>query len=580
MAFNLFKFDKPESIENPNMEENASAKFPYKVSLNRIKIILIIFLIMIALIFIRLVTLQIFEAQANTEAAIDTRTISYKVAPKRGTIYDRNGNVLAYSKEAKTVYANPSEIDNDNDTASKLAKHLGGDISDYTDMISDHSKKFVYIKRRIDTEVGDELNKENLKGIYLQEDQKRIYPYGRCAGQIIGACNIDGDGMCGLELYYDDVLRGSTGKTVRQQGNQGMPIPGGTLQEIAVIDGQDIMISVDVELQQKMEETLESWNQKIGTTSMHSILMDPTNGEIYAAASLPLLNPADLSKAEDGATDLKCISTTFEPGSTFKTVSATSMLENNAITPDTEIYCPNIIQADEYYIKDAHDRASQTYTFRQIIEESSNVGISLATEKMGYDKLYDKIIRYNLNKKTGVDYPGDTSGYLLDYNKWSKVNAYNISFGQGVTVTPLEMTRFYAGIAVGGVEKTPHFLMRYLQAEKDEQYSEEDVIDNKAALPVVVDLLRSVVINGTGQLAKIDGYGVAGKTGTGEIADSNGKYISGAYYSSFVGYLSQASVPMLCFVGGEKAPPETSVTQVWKDIMTMTIERLKIAGQE
>ena len=133
---------------------------------------------------------------------------------------------------------------------------MGGKESDYADLINDKSKKFVYIKRRIEVEDGDKLDNEKIKGIYVQEDQKRVYPYGRVAGQIVGACNIDGDGLCGLELYYDDVLRGSTGKTVRQQGNAGMPIPGGTVQETAVIDGQDIMITVDVELQQRLEDVL------------------------------------------------------------------------------------------------------------------------------------------------------------------------------------------------------------------------------------------------------------------------------------------------------------------------------------
>ena len=130
---------------------------------------------------------------------------------------------------------------------------------------------------------------------------------------------------------------------------------------------------------------------------MHSILMDPTNGEIYAAASLPLLNPADLSSAEEGATDLKCISTTYEPGSTFKTLAATAILENGAMTPDSEVYCPNSIVADEFVVKDAHDRADQTFTLRQIIEKSSNVGISLSTEQLGWDKYHDKLLQYKVN---------------------------------------------------------------------------------------------------------------------------------------------------------------------------------------
>lgn len=295
---------------------------------------------------------------------------------------------------------------------------------------------------------------------------------------------------------------------------------------------------------------------------MHSILMDPTNGEIYAAASLPLLNPADLNSAQEGATDLKCISTTFEPGSTFKTLAATAIMEYGALSPESEIYCPYSINADEYTVKDVRDRSSQSFTFRQIMERSSNVGISLSTEMLGFDKYYQKLKEYRITEKTGIDYPGDYNGYLKDVNQWSKIQSYNITFGQGITCTPMQLSKFYSALANNGYEETPHFLMRYLQAEKDEEYEEYEIIKNKEAVAVVDDILRSVVINGTGQLANIPGYGVAGKTGTGEIADNNGKYISGAYYASFVGFLSQASVPMLCFVGGERAPTDSVVTMV------------------
>ena len=146
-------------------------------------------------------------------------------------------------------------------------------------------------------------------------------------------------------------------------------------------------------------------------------MIDPTNGEIYAAASLPLLNPSDLSNAEEGATDLKCISTVFEPGSTFKTFAATAILEHDALKPESEIYCPNSIYADDFEVKDAHDRADQTFTFRQIIEKSSNVGISLATEKLGWEKYHDKLLQYKVTEETGVDYPGDSGGYMLDFDK-------------------------------------------------------------------------------------------------------------------------------------------------------------------
>lgn len=399
------------------LQEDTSGRVFFKTSKSRVYFI-IIFCAVIGIILIgRLFWLQIIDAEHNKKAAVQTRTISYKTYPKRGTIYDRNGNVLAYSKDAKTVYANPSEVDNVNETSEKLVQTIGGKASDYVDLLKDSNKKFVYIKRRIEVDQGKKVDELKLKGIYTQDDQKREYPYGQNAGQIVGACNFDGDGLCGLELYYDDVLRGTTGKTEKQQGLEGMPIPGGVVQNTKVVDGQDIMITIDIELQQKVEQVIQDKNKRMGSTSMSAMVVDPRNGEIYAAASLPLLDPNKIEKAEQGATDLKCISTNHEPGSTFKTISTMGIIENNALTPDSKFYCPATLNADEYKISDVHRKRDTEYTLRQILAESSNVGMALATERMGFDKLADKIKEYGIVDKTGVDFPGDTNGYMLDFAK-------------------------------------------------------------------------------------------------------------------------------------------------------------------
>ncbi|MDO5329424.1 MAG: penicillin-binding protein 2 [Coriobacteriia bacterium] len=544
---------------------------------NRIKIVIGVFLVVVIIVFFRLIWLQIIDAEPNKKAAIESRTVTYTTNPKRGTIYDRNGNVLAFSKEAKTIYANPSEIENVDSVAKDLSSELGGKIDDYKDLINDKNKKFVYIKRRLDIDKIDGLESKKIKGIYLIDDTKREYPYGEIAGQIVGTCNIDGDGLCGLELQYDDILRGSKGTTVVQQGQAGMPIPGGKVQETESVDGQDLMISIDIELQQKMQEYVAAYDQKISAESTHALVMDPTNGEIYAACSTPYLNPKDTNNIKQGATELRPISSTFEPGSTFKTVSASALLENNAVKPEEEFNCPSDLFADGYYVSDAHKRGAQTFTFKQIIERSSNVGISLATERMGFVKFYDKIIKYQFDEAPGTDFPGDTKGYISPQEQWSKIQSYNVTFGQGITVTPMQMTRFYSALANNGYEVTPHFLMRYLQTSNDVEYESKDVIENKNSIPITVDLLKSVVDNGTGEYARIDGYGVAGKTGTGEIADSNGKYLSGIYYNSFIGFLSQATQPLICYVGGQHVPSEIAMTPLFKDIMKFAIERFKIS---
>ncbi|MEG0026833.1 MAG: penicillin-binding transpeptidase domain-containing protein, partial [Raoultibacter sp.] len=185
----------------------------------------------------------------------------------------------------------------------------------------------------------------------------------------------------------------------------------------------------------------------------------------------------------------------------------------------------------------------------------------------------------NLNEETGVDYPGEAAGYLLNQKNWSTIQAYNISFGQGVSVTPLQMTRFYGALTNKGVECTPHFLIAKPQSKEEITYPTEDVIENKAAIPTLTSMLETVVSDGTGKPARIEGYSPAGKTGTAEYADESGGYVKGSYNISFIGYLPHTNSQLVCFVGATEVPGDRSTAAVFKDIMTFAIDRYKITPQ-
>ncbi len=528
------------------------------------------------LLLFKLIFSQIVEAEQYRDLALNTRTVSYKTTAKRGSIFDRNGNVLAYSVDTVTISANPNKISNKSQVSNEIFECIGGNAQEYFDLLNQDST-FVYIKHNCDTEQSSNLKNKKIDGIYFDDDQKRIYPYGVNAGQIIGAVNIDGDGICGLELYYNEVLKGTSGNTITQQGAGGMQIPGATIQKSDSSDGQDIMLTIDIELQQKVEEYLTSYRSKVSAKSGHATVADPQTGEIYACASLPLFDPNNISNAESGSTELKDVSSTYEPGSTFKIVSAMAALENNTFKPDDVIFCPYQLKAYEYSIKDAFDRGDASMSFKEIIARSSNVGISLIVEKLGFEKLYEKILKYNLNNKTNIDFPGDTTGYLTEPSEWSKIQAYNISFGQGITLTPMQLMRFFCSIANNGVEPTPHFLLKYLQSSNDVDYPSTDVVENKQAIPSLIQMMRGVVDSesGTGTKARINGYGVAGKTGTAQIADGSGRYISGKYYSSFIGFLSTASTPLICSCSMDVVE-NGSVTELFHQIMTFAISRYQI----
>lgn len=317
--------------------------------------------------------------------------------------------------------------------------------------------------------------------------------------------------------------------------------------------------------------------------------MDGGTGEIYAAASLPLLNPADRTNMEADAPKLKCVTDLFEPGSIFKSVSAMAILEAGTMTPDTELFCPSSIEADGYVITDAHERGDATYTLQQIMDQSSNIGISLATENAtvgdvsGFRNLYNKINEYNLHTKTGVDYPGEGEagteylGNLLPFDDWSKVTAYNVSFGQGLSLTPLQITRFYGALVNDGVECTPHFLLSKPQSGETAEYGSDAVIKDKKAIDDLTSMLKTVVTEGTGKAAAIDGFNVAGKTSTAEIYDEkNGGYRKGVYNLAFTGFLADSSSQLVCFVGANEVPTDGVVTPIFKDIMTTAIDRFNI----
>lgn len=563
---------------------------------NRAFVPILIFAALALIVFFRLFYLQVIVAGEYSEQAEEARLVSIDVDARRGTIYDRNGTVLAISVDATTVYCNPSEVNDAGRAAQLLSETLGGQIADYLGTLTQSNLSFAYLAQKIDVEVAQDLeaklDEAQVKGVYFLDDTRREYPNGQVGGQIIGACEIAVDeesgteyysGISGLEAYYDDILSGTPGRYVAERGQYGVPIPGGVHEDTPAVDGQDIVISLDITLQGYLEERLAQGVADIEGTGGNAVVMDAGTGEIYAAASTPYFNPADRSVVEEGATQLKSVTDLLEPGSIFKTVSTLAVLETGTYGPDDEIFCPSYITADGYTISDAHARGDQTMTLRQILDQSSNVGISLAVEEMGFQELYDHIVKYGLHKRTGVDYPGegeagtDALGYLVPFDEWSRVTGYNVSFGQGISVTPLQMTRFYGAIINDGVACTPHFLISKPQTGENPEYATEQIVENTSVLPTMIDMLKTVVTDGTGTAAAIDGFEVAGKTSTAEIYDEeNGGYRKGVYNICFTGFLADSSSQLVCFVGANEVPGDRVVTPVFKDIMTTAIDRFKI----
>lgn len=555
-------------MDNESGEKASSVRRPQRY-------IRILFLVIAAVFLVRLVYLQVIVSPAYTAMAEESRTINFPITPKRGTIYDRNGQILAVSVDCTTIYCNPSEVTDPRHEASMIATVLEEDEDHYEALLSREPSTFVYIERQADVEKAQRLKEMDLDGIYFIADSRREYPNGGVGGQVIGVCDVDGNGITGLELYYDEMLRGTPGKYSAERGEKGAPIPGGVHEDTPAKDGEDIMISLDIRLQTKVEEALEKGLATYEGKQGSSVLIDGDTGEIYAACSYPYLDPTDRANSMVGSDNLRAITEAFEPGSIFKSLSALTVLNERAVEPDDIIFCPAELEADEYVITDAHERPDVDMTFATILNQSSNVGISLATEKAGFDKLNAMIERMKITEKTGVDYPGEATPVMPSFNEWAYVTGCNISFGQGLAATPLSMARFYGAVAADGLVCTPHFLIAKPQSGEWMEYDSEQVLDDPVAMDKLKTMLQGVVNEGTGTDAAIDGYDVAGKTSTAEIAQDGG-YAEDRYNLCFAGFIDNSNSNLACFVSANDIAYEGKMASVFHDIMIEAIDLYNI----
>jgi cell division protein FtsI (penicillin-binding protein 3) len=547
-----------------------------------------------------------------SEAQRSGETILYA---KRGRILDRNGNVLAETTDAMTIYAVPQEIKDPQATARVLADVLGGEYDDYYAKLSEaklnKDTTFVYILQKADVALAealqargheykerhmpfvhvfqnaelaldealqacdqglegqsatetraqgfpDETSRAALHGIYYLKDTRRVYPHGAIGAQIIGMVGTDNTGLFGLEYMYDAVLRGTNGKLATEYSLQkenrpasGQPIPGSARERVEPIDGKDIVVSLDIELQQYVESELVRVGTEREAEGGNVLVLEGATGEITAAASLPLADRDNMDEEmiASGATTLKAICWGYEPGSIFKPLTAAAILEEGAMGIEDGLFAPAYRSIDGYTISDSHPRPDKDMSFRTIIAESSNVGISLAKERISDETYASYLKRFGIGQPTHVDFSGEETGILAPWETWSAVQSANISFGQGVTVSSLQVASFYGAVANDGIKYQPHFLVEQPQvltqlniADKSER------IMPSATARTLEDMLISVVTDGTGKTAGIEGYVVAGKTGTAEKAAPNPAdgYLRNSYIVSFVGYLAESPNKLVC----------------------------------
>lgn len=543
------------------------------------KVATFFFLAIVAVFLLRLLYLQVVVSGEYAANASEVRTINFTNTAHRGTIYDRNGSVLAISVDAISIYCNPVEVTNIDYEAGKIADVLDGEKEDYAKILGSEGRTFIYIERQADVVKADQLKKLALDGVYFLKDSRREYPNGSVGGQVIGACDVNGNGLCGLELQYDEILKGKNGIYSAERGEDGTPIPGGVHEDVAATDGEDIIISLDINLQGIVEQAVEKGIERNGKNKKGSaVVMDSENGDIYAICSYPYLDPTDLANSYIGSDRLTPIVQSFEPGSVFKSFTALSVLSKGALSPESTLYVPKELEADEYTITDAHEREASVMSFSQILDVSSNVGISLAVDTVGFEDLYSILKSFKISESTGVDFPGEDAGTLHNVSQWSKVGGYNIAFGQGLTSTPLQITRAYSAIANDGIMVKPHFLINKPQSDGWIDYETEQVITDTESLKTLRKMLRGVVTSGTGKSADIPGYDVVGKTSTAQIAEAGG-YAENKWNLCFAGFIDNSSSSLVAFVGASEVEYEGNMSSTFHDIMTEAIDLYRIVPE-
>ena len=514
----------------------------------RFTFLLFAFAMLLLAVTARLVWIQLIAAPRYSALATSQRMRDMELPARRGTIYDREGEPLAVSVDAKTVYAAPNTVKDKQGTADALASLLGGDAKVYLKKL-ERDSGFVYIARKVDMESATALEAMKLEGIGFLDDSRRMYPSGELACQVLGFVGMDGGGLAGIEKRYDDVLGGRPGVLLGERDPYGRQIPGGVQKSIDSVDGHDIVLTIDKDIQYhaqvELAAAVKKWQAKSGSV----VVMNPQTGEIYAMASTPGYNPNDFSKADASAFRNRPISDAYEPGSTIKSLTAAAVLDKGIFTPQSKLKLPPTLQVAGRTIHESHPRPPVTWTVTDIVTNSSNVGAVMLGMKLGKTGLYDYFSRFGLTEATGVDYPGEARGWLPEPSLWSNSSIANIPFGQGVSTTALQLVRAIGAIANEGVLVTPHFLLEVpQQPDFKPVWPQRRAISQKAAADTTGVLAR-VVTEGTGAQAAVSGYTVAGKTGTAQVALSNGRgYAKGTYIASFIGYLPADDAQVLISV--------------------------------
>ena len=521
----------------------------------RIRFFFLLVLCICIIIVIRVFYIQVIEYDRLNTLAESLWSRKLPIGADRGEIYDRNGKVLATNLTTTSLVLIPNQIANKEETAQKLSEILQ---SDYEDMLAHVSKKTSIERvhpegRQLSYDIASQIDELGLDGVYLVKESKRYYPYGDVLSHVLGYVGIDNQGLSGIELTYDEYLTGEDGAIKYFSDGKGNRLELSEVYEKPQ-NGINLQLTIDLDLQLAAERELDNVMSKYTPEHAMILAMDPDTGEVLAMASRPNFDPNSYQDYDTETINRNLpIWMTYEPGSTFKIMTLTSSIEEKTVNLFEDTYYDSgSIHVDGATIHCWKSGGHGAQTYLNVVENSCNPGFVTLGQKLGVNTLMNYITKFGFGEKTGIDLNGESNGILFNPNKMGPVELATTSFGQGISVTPIQQVTAVSAAINGGTLYEPFLVREMLEPETDAViYSKEPVVKRNVISEETSELVRfaleSVVANGSGRNAYIENYRVGGKTGTAQKVQ-DGHYMDGNYILSFIGFMPADDPEIVVYV--------------------------------
>lgn len=510
-------------------------------------------LIVVLLASAKLVDIQVFNAEAYAETSVRQRVRTVALPATRGRIYDRDGEVLATSVDAATIYADPRAFRASVTTsgialpaaadAAIVAQSLAGLLGVAPDELQERLTRdahFVYLGRQLPFETGEAIRALQIPGIGVLTEPKRVYPGGMLAAQILGFTGVDGEGLQGLEQRFDSVLVGEPGTLVMERALGGLEIPSGTRDLVPATVGTDVVLTIDRQIQHAAEVAANEAMERHSASGASVVVIDVANGDILAMASTPGFDANSRQMFDGDSYRNRAATDMFEPGSAQKVFTLAAAIEEGFVSASTVMDTPLAITIHNKRFGEIYRREDQAFTLTEILASSSNVGTIMIAQELGADRLDRYLRAFGFGASTSSGFPGEASGMLLARNAWSGTSLPTIAIGQGIAVTLLQLASGYATIANDGLAVQPNIVRGTVGT--DGRLSPVDQTQSRRVLsPRTSRQMRNMLEEavsgdlGTGKNAIIEGYRVGGKTGTARKPAQNARGYSADYVATFVG---------------------------------------------